>query len=90
MFNNFKFWIYLVFAITNLFAGVWTYLYSPETGGRTFEENQEFFQEAQKAGTWRVQKVSDGEFRWLPYPKPDGRDGESQPLLQRIRDQAEM
>ena len=74
-----KFWIYLVFAGTNLFAGVWTFLYSPETGNRTLEDNQDFFQEAKKQGSWRVSKVRDGEFRWLPYPKPEGKDdGESQ------------
>ncbi|KAF2172916.1 hypothetical protein M409DRAFT_16871 [Zasmidium cellare ATCC 36951] len=90
MFNNLKFWLYLIFAATNLFAGVWTYLYSPETGGRAFEENQEFFQDAQREGTWRVSRVREGEFRWLPYPKPEGAEGESQPLLRRIRDQAEI
>ena len=87
LFNNLYFYIYLVFAATNLFAGLWTYLYSPETGGRSFEENQEFFEDAKDAGSWRVGKVNKGEFRWLPYPKPDGEDGESQPLLQRIQDQ---
>ncbi|CAK4031483.1 metabolite transport [Lecanosticta acicola] len=87
MFNNLKFYLFLVFAATNLFAGVWTYLYCPETGGRTFEENQEFFEQAKKHGTWRVSQVQDGEFRWLPYPKPENPDDESQPLLRRIRDQ---
>lgn len=89
LFNNLKFWTYLVFGATNAFAGLWTFLYCPETGGRSFEENQEFFEQAKKAGTWRVGKVADGEFRYLPYPKPDGQDGESQPLLQRIRDQVQ-
>ena len=77
----------MVFGLTNTFAGVWTYLYQPETGGRSFEENQEFFDEARKAGTWRVAAVKDGEFKKLPYPKPDGQDGETQPLLARVRDQ---
>lgn len=87
MFNNLKFYLFLVFAGTNLFAGVWTYFYCPETGGRTFEDNQEFFRDAKKEGTWQVQKVKEGEFRWLPYPKPENPDDESQPLLRRIRDQ---
>ncbi|KAI5370336.1 putative major facilitator, sugar transporter, major facilitator superfamily [Septoria linicola] len=87
LFNNLYFYIYLVFAATNLIAGGWTYLYSPETGGRSFEENQEFFDDAKSEGTWRVSKVNKGEFRRLPYPKPDGEDGESQPLLRRVQDQ---
>jgi len=82
-----KYWLFLVFAMTNTFAGVWTYFYQPETGGRSFEENQEFFDEAREAGSWRVGKVRDGEFRNLPYPKPDGEEGETQPLLERVRDQ---
>lgn len=88
LFNNLKYWLFLVFAITNTFAGVWTYLYCPESGGRSFEENQEFFESAREEGSWRVSKVHKGEFRHMPYPKPEGEDGESQPLLHRIRDQA--
>jgi hypothetical protein len=87
LFNNLKYWIFLVFAATNTFAGVWTYLYQPETGGRAFEENIEFFEKAGEQGSWRVGKVADGHFKKLPYPKPDGEDGESQPLLRRIQDQ---
>jgi len=71
-----------------LFAGVWTYFYCPETGGRSFEENQEFFNEAKEAGTWMVGKVKKGEFKKMPYPAADGEDGESAPLLSRVRDQA--
>ncbi|KAK3071909.1 hypothetical protein LTR53_007786 [Teratosphaeriaceae sp. CCFEE 6253] len=87
LFNNLNYWLFLVFAVTNTFAGVWTYFYQPETGGRSFEENQEFFDEARKAGSWRVGKVLEGEFKKLPYPKPDGEEGETQPLLARVRDQ---
>lgn len=87
MFNNLKYWIFLVFALTNTFAGVWTWAYCPESGGRSFEENQRFFEDAKQEGTWRVSKVDDGEFKYMPYPKPDGEDGESQPLLQRVEDQ---
>lgn len=87
MFNNLKYYIFLVFALTNTFAGVWTWAYCPESGGRSFEENQRFFEDAKEAGTWRVGKVDGGEFKWLPYPKPDGEEGESQPLLRRVADQ---
>ncbi|KAI6852045.1 general substrate transporter [Hortaea werneckii] len=88
LFNNLDYWIFLVFAATNTFAGVWTFFYIPETGGRTFEENQEFFNAAKDEGTWVVGNVRKGEYKYMPYPKPDGEDGESQPLLQRIREQA--
>jgi len=87
MFNNLNYWIFAVFGVTNTFAGVWTYFYQPESGGRSFEENQEFFEKAKEEGSWRVGKICDGEFKHMPYPKPDGEDGESQPLLQRVRDQ---
>jgi len=89
MFNNLSYWLFLVFAMTNLFAGAWTYFYCPETGGRSFEENQAFFDDAKEAGTWRVDKVKKGEFKKMPYPAADGQeDGESAPLLRRVRDQA--
>ena len=52
--------------------------YSPETGARSFEENQAFFEDAKEHGTWRVQKVNHGEFRYLPGGE---KDGESEPLL---------
>ena len=90
MFNNLKYFIFLVFALSNTFAGVWTYLYCPESGGRSFEENQEFFENAKGEGTWRVSRVEKGRFRYLPYPKPDGQDEETQPLLRRVADQADM
>ena len=89
LFNNLNYWIFLVFGITNTFAGVWTYFYQPECGGRSFEENQEFFESAKEEGSWRVAKVDKGKFLKLPYPKPDGEDGETQPLLRRIQDQAQ-
>jgi len=38
-FNNLKYWLFLVFAVTNSFAGWWTWEYTPESGGRSFEEN---------------------------------------------------
>ena len=85
MFNNLKYWIFLVFGATNLFAGLWTYLYLPESGNRSFEENQKFFEEAKEAGTWRVSKIKKGEYKKLPYPAGD--DDESAPLLSRVRDQ---
>jgi len=88
MFNNLKYWIFLVFGATNLVAGLWTWLYLPESGNRSFEENQKFFDQAKEAGTWRVSKVAKGEYKRMPYPA--GEDGENAPLLGRIRDQAAM
>lgn len=90
MFNNLKYWIFLVFAGTNLFAGGWTWLYLPESGNRSFEENQKFFEDAKEAGTWRVRSVKKGEYTKMPYPNEDGENGEETPLLRRIRDQADM
>lgn len=87
LFNNFSYYLFVVFAVTNAFAGTWTYFYQPESGGRTFDENQEFFEEAKKAGTWRVAKVAKGEY--LKFPAAEGDDGEQQPLLRRVRQQAE-
>lgn len=79
--------IFLVFGITNTIAGVTTYFFCPESGGRSFEENQEFFESAKEEKSWNVNKVDGGKFKWLPYPKPDGTNGETQPLLERVRDQ---
>ncbi|KAI9709938.1 MAG: hypothetical protein M1820_003016 [Bogoriella megaspora] len=88
MFNNLKYWIFLVFCATNAFAGIWTYVYLPESGTRTFEENQQFFKDAKDAGTWRVSKVKGGEYRKLPYPESgEGDISERAPLLDRVRDQ---
>ena len=55
--------------------------YSPETGGRSFEENQTFFEDAKDHGTWRVQKVNKGEFRGMPKKEKEDQDGEATPLL---------
>ena len=85
MFNNLEYWLFLVFCATNAFAGWWSWLYCPESGGRTFEENQDFFKEAAERGRWGVRKVKNGE--WLHMPNAEekkGEDEEVQPLLQRI------
>ena len=90
LFNNLDYYIFLVFAGTNAFAGMWTYVYLPETGGRTFDENMEFFKEAAEQGTWRVSKVGKGEWKKMVYPDPEGEgnvDAERVPLLHRIEDQ---
>ena len=88
MFNNLKYWIFLVFCATNAFAGIWTYFYQPESGNRSFEENQQFFKDAKEAGSWRVSKVKGGEYKRLPYPTSgDGDRAEREPLLDRVRDQ---
>ena len=65
-FNKLKYWLFLVFCITNAFAGWWTWAYCPESGNRTFEENQEFFREAEKKGSWRVRKIQNGTYTILP------------------------
>ncbi|KAI9048622.1 hypothetical protein LZ554_007454 [Drepanopeziza brunnea f. sp. 'monogermtubi'] len=83
-FNNLKYWLFLVFAATNTFAGWWTWRYTPESGGRSFEENQEFFDSAADEGSWVVGKVDGGKFRGMPgnNDSGDGEDGgESEPLL---------
>lgn len=92
MFNNLSYFIFLVFAGTNAVAGLWTWLYLPETGGRSFEENQDFFKEAGEAGTWRVKKVAGGDWIKMRYPDPKNPDGaaidaERVPLLRRLEDQ---
>ena len=78
-FNNLHYWLFLVFALTNLVAGWWTWIYSPETGGRSFEENQESFISAKERGTWMVRKVDKG--KYLNLPLPEGEAEESAPLL---------
>lgn len=91
LFNNLKYYIYLVFAGTNAAAGIWTYVYLPESGNRSFEENVQFFEEAKKVGSWSVRKVKDGEWMDMPYGNVliDGSDEarERAPLLQRVADQ---
>lgn len=84
MFNNLQYWIFFVFAATNAFAGWWTYIFLPESGGRSFDDNQEFFKSAEEEGSWRVFKVAGGEFRKMP--SSNQQDDESRPLLSRGRD----
>lgn len=55
-------------------------LYSPETGGRSFEENAQFFTDAKEHNTWQVHKVNNSEFVGMPSGKEDA-EGERQPLL---------
>lgn len=88
-FNNLKYWLFLVFAVTNAFAGWWTWKYTPESGGRSFEENQEFFDSAKDEGSWSVHRVDDGKFTTMPDQK-DEEDGgedenENRPLLSNRR-----
>ncbi|KAL3424221.1 sugar transporter stl1 [Phlyctema vagabunda] len=78
-FNNLKYWLFLVFAATNAFAGWWTWRYTPESGGRSFEENQEFFNSAADDKSWSVRKVDHGKFLRMPKAKGDGE--EEEPLL---------
>ena len=84
MFTNLRYWLFLCFAVSNAFAGWWTWLYCPESGTRTFEENQDFFKKAADEKTWSVRKVADGEYRGLPNEKDDEQGktgGEREPLL---------
>lgn len=84
MFENLNFWLFAVFAVTNGMAGAWTLVYLPESGGRSFEENQRFFDEAAKAGSWKVKDVGGGE--WEKMPKSaEAEEGSSEntPLLSR-------
>jgi Sugar (and other) transporter len=84
-FNHLRYWIFLVFAATNAFAGVWTWFYCPESGGRSFEENQDFFAKAAEKGRWAVRRVEGGEWLTMPAQNEKGDEGdeggERQPLL---------
>lgn len=98
LFNNLSYWLFLIFTVTNSFAAWWTYVsakddlyesllirsqvYSPETGGRSFEANQSFFEDAKHDRSWSVLKVDGGKFKYIPRDeKDDGSNGETQPLL---------
>ncbi|KAI1263483.1 general substrate transporter [Xylariaceae sp. FL1019] len=82
MFNNLKYWLFLIFAATNAFAGWWTWRYSPETGGRSFEENQEFFVTARESKSWAVKHVDNGKFLYMPRKATYGKEpSETEPLL---------
>ena len=85
MFNNLRYYIFLVFAVSNAFAGIWTWIYLPESGNRSFEDNQKFFEDAARDGSWRVAKVSKG--RYLKMPYGDEEDAARTPLLSRVQDQ---
>lgn len=88
MFNNLRYWLFLVFAATNGIAGLWTWAYLPESGGRSFEENQRFFDDADSHGTWQVRKIEGGAYLRMPYPHSGEEErGEREPLLQRVREQ---
>ncbi|KAK5944671.1 hypothetical protein PMZ80_001871 [Knufia obscura] len=78
MFTHLSYWLFLVFAASNAFAGWWTWLYCPESGHRTFEENQEFYKEAAEAGTWSVRKVAHGDYRDLPNEKQAEEDDDGE------------
>ncbi|KAI1098124.1 general substrate transporter [Jackrogersella minutella] len=70
-FNNLKYSLFIVFAVTNAIAGLFTWLFSPETGGRSFEANQEFFISARDEGSWMVKKVDGGKFMTMPPKEED-------------------
>lgn len=85
MFSDLEYWIFLIFAATNTIAGVWIYVCLPESGGRSFQENQGFFDDAKEAGTWQVNKVKGGMLTKLPYGGEPR--AETTPLLSRVEDQ---
>lgn len=71
-FNHLKYWLFFVFAITNTIAGLFTWLFSPETGGRSFEENQAFFTSAREDKSCLVMRVGGGRYlRLLPNSEDD-------------------
>ena len=68
----------------NCFANTCIQVYSPETGGRSFEENQSFFEDAKNEKSWSVLRVDEGKFKYMPKGekgKGSDQNGESQPLL---------
>lgn len=75
--------MFLVFAFTSSFAGWWTWKYSPDSGGRSFQQNQEFFDSAREDKTWAVRRVDGGRFKKMLGKKDgDGEGGdEGSPLL---------
>lgn len=75
-FNNLKYWLFLVFVGTNSLAGVLTWLFSPETGGRSFEENQKFFTSARES-RWFVHEVDGGKFLRMPPKNEDNAAAEN-------------
>lgn len=85
-FNRLEFVLLLVFAATNALAGILTYLFVPESGWRTFEENQEFFRRAAEEGSWRVKRAADGVFGDLPHVKDDGERGQQRQQQRSRRD----
>ncbi|PMD57163.1 general substrate transporter [Hyaloscypha bicolor E] len=85
-FNSLKYWLFLVFAVTNIFAGWWTWKYTPESGGRSFEESQEFFNSAKEDGSWSVKRVDGGKFEKMPGDNnEEEEDCEQLPLLRQKR-----
>ncbi|OTB04740.1 hypothetical protein M426DRAFT_320603 [Hypoxylon sp. CI-4A] len=77
-FNHLKYWLFLVFVVTNILAGLLTWLFSPETGGRSFEENQTFFISAREEGYWMVKKVAGGKFLTMPPKENDAENAEEE------------
>lgn len=85
-FNGLHYGLFAVFALTNALAGVWTWRYLPESGGRSFEENQGFFESAAKEGSWVVKRVDGGRFTKMPVKADEEgvqQAGEREPLLRR-------
>lgn len=85
-FNNLNYYLFLVFAATNAISWLWTRIYLHESGNSSFEENQEFFEEAKNVGSWKVNKVRGGKWLRMPYGQSK-KMAEEEPLLGRVSDQ---
>lgn len=73
-FNSLQYYLLLVFAATNLLAGALTWAFCPETGVRSFEDNQAFFTAAAQQATWLVRSVQHGDFAHLPTADDRGEE----------------
>ncbi|KAI8960233.1 general substrate transporter [Daldinia sp. FL1419] len=65
-FNCWKHRVFVIFAVSNLVVALFVWLFLPETGGRSFQENQQFFVLAKERGTPVVSKV---DINYLALPK---------------------
>ncbi|OTB15243.1 hypothetical protein K445DRAFT_318080 [Daldinia sp. EC12] len=65
-FNNWTYWLFVVFACTNLLAGLLIFFFLPETGGRSFQEIQQFFVLAKEKKNYLVHAIDGGRFKRLP------------------------
>ena len=84
MFNNLKYWLFLVFCPTNAFAGWWSWLYCPESWGGMRRIRTSL--RRQRRGRGGVRKVKKPEWPHMPDAEEKDQDSESEPLLSRAMD----